>query len=111
MATTKTKKEISKKDTKEEKVPVAKSLVKSPRVTEKGAFMAEKNVYTFNVEKTANKTEIKKTIFKLYKVKPVKVNIVNTAKKNTHFKGHKSLKGGGKKAFVYLKKGDKIEFV
>ncbi len=110
MATTKiTKKEKATKTA--EKVAVVKTLIKNPRVTEKGSFLAEKDVYTFNVEENANKTEIMKTIFKLYKVHPTKVNILPIAKKNINFRGKTSKKGGGKKAYVYLKKGDKIEFV
>jgi len=86
-------------------------LIKNPRVTEKASFVAEQNVYTFNVDKSANKTEIKKAIFKLYKVKPVNVNIINMPKKETSLRGKKVLKEGGKKALVYLKKEDKIEFI
>ena len=86
-------------------------LIKKPRVTEKASFVAEQNVYTFNVDDSANKTEIKKAIFKLYKVKPLKVNIINVPRKGTSLKGKKVLKEGGKKALVYLKKEDKIEFI
>lgn len=88
-----------------------KKQIKKPRVTEKASFAAESNVYTFNVEKNANKTEIKKAIFALYKVKPVKVNIVNMMIKKTFMKGRAGQTGGGKKAMVYLKKGDKIEII
>ncbi len=86
-------------------------IIKNPRVTEKGAFKAEENVYTFDVVGNANKTEIKKAIFSLYKVKAVKVNVLAVPKKNVSYRGRPGLKHGGKKAFVYLKKGDKIEFV
>ncbi|MCE9585537.1 50S ribosomal protein L23 [Candidatus Nomurabacteria bacterium] len=87
-------------------------LIKKPRVTEKASFMAEKhNVYTFNVEANANKTEIKKEIFALYKVKPLKVNITTVKAKEIIVKGRKGVKQGGKKASVYLKKGDKIEII
>jgi large subunit ribosomal protein L23 len=86
------------------------SKLKNPRVTEKASMIAEKNVYTFDIAKGANKTEIKKAIFAEYKVKPLKVNIVNTKAKKTHLKGHVAMKNGGKKAMVFLKKGDKIDF-
>ena len=85
--------------------------IKNPRITEKASFAAEKNVYTFDISTGANKTEIKKEIFALYKVKPVKVNILNIPKKNIISKGKKGMRGGGRKALVYLKEGDKIEFV
>ena len=86
-------------------------IIKNPRITEKASFAAEQNVYTFDITASANKTEIKKAIFTLYKVKPVKVNVLAIAKKNVTFKGKPSVRGGGRKALVYLKKGDKIEFV
>lgn len=86
-------------------------IIKNPRVTEKGSFAAEQNIYTFDITASANKTEIKKAIFALYKVKPVKVNVATITKKVVMTRQGKGSKGGGKKAIVYLKKGDKIELV
>jgi len=86
-------------------------VIKNPRVTEKGSYAAEQNVYTFDVTKRANKTEIKKMIFALYKVKPVKVNILPVPKRSIMYKGRLNKHGGGKKALVFLKKGDKIDIV
>ncbi|MEI7765439.1 MAG: 50S ribosomal protein L23 [bacterium] len=86
-------------------------IIKNPRITEKASFNAEQNVYTFDVTENANKTEIKKAIFALYKVHPVKVNILRVQDKQVMSKGKKGVKSGGKKALVYLKKEDKIEFI
>jgi large subunit ribosomal protein L23 len=86
-------------------------IIKNPRVTEKASFAAEQNVYTFDVTNSANKEEIKKAIFTLYKVKPVKVNVLTVPRKKVMTRGKEGVKGGGRKALVYLKKGDKIEFV
>jgi len=86
-------------------------IIKNGRVTEKGSYALEQNVYTFNITSGANKTEIKKAIFALYKVKPLKVNVVTMPKKRVMLRGKEGSKGGGKKALVYLKKGDKIELV
>lgn len=80
-------------------------------MTEKASFAAEQNVYTFDISEFANKTEIKKAIFILYKVHPVKVNVLSIPRKTVMSKGKVGKKGGGRKALVYLKKGDKIEFV
>ena len=87
------------------------TIIKNPRVTEKGSFAAEQNVYTFDISASANKTEIKKAIFALYKVHPLKVNVLSVPTKKTFSKGRAGVRGGGRKAFVYLKKGDKIEFI
>ena len=86
-------------------------ILKGPRVTEKASMAAEADVYTFEVAPGANKTEIEKAIFEIYKVKPVKVNILRIPKKTVMSRGIKGSKGGGKKALVYLKKGDKIEII
>ena len=85
------------------------TIIKKPRITEKASTMIEQNVYTFNVLDSANKTEIKKAIFALHKVKPVKINILPVVAKHIFSKGKSGVKSGGKKALVYLKKGDKIE--
>jgi large subunit ribosomal protein L23 len=90
---------------------IAIKIIKNPRVTEKASFASEQNVYTFDIAQSANKTEIKKAIFALYKVHPVKVNVLGIPKKNIMSKGKEGIRGGGRKALVYLKKGDKIEFI
>jgi len=87
------------------------NVIKNPRITEKASSAQEQNVYTFDVSSGANKTEIKKAIFTLYKVHPVKVNVLSVPKKNIRLRGKLGTKGGGRKALVYLKAGDKIEFV
>jgi len=86
-------------------------IIKNPRITEKASFAQEQNVYTFDIAASANKTEIKKAIFILYKVKPVKVNVLSIPKKNIMSKGKVGVRGGGRKALIYLKAGDKIEFI
>ena len=88
-----------------------KDIIKNPRVTEKGTSAMERNVYTFDLTKSATKAEIKKAIFALYKVHPVKVNVLAIPKRRINLRGRAGTHGGGRKAFVYLKEGDKIEFV
>jgi large subunit ribosomal protein L23 len=109
MTTTKTKK--NKKEVVEDTKKVkSHPLIKNPRITEKSAISAEKGVYTFNVEKNANKNEIKKAIKHIYGVTPARVSITQIADKTVTRRGIVSTKSGGKKAVVYLKKGDKITF-
>ncbi len=85
-------------------------LIKGPRITEKSAINAERGVYTFNVTSNSNKNEIKKAIKMLYGVVPVSVSMTKIASKTVTRRGITSVKQGGKKAVVYLKKGDKITF-
>lgn len=93
-------------------------IIKNPRITEKSGLQAEKangpegaGVYTFEVMAKANKKSIAKAVLEIYKVKAVKVNIVNLPAKKVFSRGKTGRKASVKKAIVYLKKGDKIEFV
>ena len=87
-------------------------IIKKPRITEKSGLQAEGfGVYTFEVTNEANKKNITKAVKDLYKVTPVKVNIVNLPAKKVFSRGKVGRKSGVKKAIVFLKKGDKIEFV
>lgn len=108
MKTTKTKKNTKEEtsDKKEKSHP----LLINPRITEKSAIFAEKGVYTFNVAQNANKNEIKKAIKFVYGVTPERISVTQIAKKTVTRRGVTSVKQGGKKAVVYLKKGDKITF-
>jgi large subunit ribosomal protein L23 len=111
MATTKTKKNITSKDEEvSQKKVKSHPLIKKARITEKSANYAEKGTYTFDVVSSANKNEIKKAIKEVYGVNPVKVSITQIADKTVTRKGRESVKQGGKKAVVHLKKGDKITF-
>ncbi len=87
------------------------NIIKNPRITEKASNLIEGNVYTFDVTEAANKTEIKKAVFEVYKVKPIRVNILTVPVKATFSRGKVGSRGGGRKAYVYLKEGDKIEFI
>ncbi len=109
MATTKTTKE---KVVKAEAKVSAKThpLILGVRVTEKAALASEKGAYTFNVAPHATKNEIKKAIKMLYGVTPMKVSVIQITKKVVFIRGKMGTKAGGKKAVVYLKKGDKIAF-
>jgi large subunit ribosomal protein L4 len=88
-------------------------VVRHPRISEKGSELVEdNNAYVFDVKKDATKPEIAQAVLKIYKVKPVKVRTVSIPRKQVTMKGNnKAFKSGGKKAYVFLKKGDSIEFV
>lgn len=91
-------------------------VLKKTRITEKATITPEKlNAYVFDVNTDATKDDIKEAVRQYYKVTPVKVNVTRvpskkvTRRRRTGVKH--GIKTGGKKAYVYLKKGDKIEFV
>ena len=82
-----------------------------PRLTEKASLNLEKNVYVFDVAVDTNKLEIEKAIKDLYKVTPEKIRIVQVPAKRIIYRGKKGIKSGSKKAYVYLKDGDKINIM
>lgn len=85
------------------------SILKEPRVTEKATVLQGSNVYTFNVPRSVTKPEIAKIIKELYKVTPVKIRTVQIPAKQVFVRGKKGTKQGGKKAYIFLKKEDKIK--
>ncbi|MBI5134344.1 MAG: 50S ribosomal protein L23 [Candidatus Taylorbacteria bacterium] len=87
------------------------SAVIKPRVTEKAGLLSQNAVYTFEVRKDANSREIAKAIAEAYKVEPVKVSIAPIKSKAMFVRGKRGKTVAGKKAYVYLKKGQTIEFI
>lgn len=91
---------------------VASAILK-PRITEKTALLGEKNVYTFEIKKGATKYEVRDAVKALYKVTPVKIHIVNKQPRHSisRARGRDMMEHGLRKAYVFLKKGDRIELV
>ena len=85
----------------------------NPRITEKATIGIEKGVYVFDVSPHSNKRQVTQAIRQVYNVNPRKVHITKVSSKNVKNKrtGMKGVKSGGKKAYVYLKKGDNISII
>ena len=86
-----------------------------PLVTEKMTIQGEKlNRYGFEVDRDANKIDIKKAVEEMYGVKVLDVNTVNyNGKRKSRFTKAGLLSGRSnhyKKAFVTLAGEDKIDF-
>lgn len=84
-------------------------IVKRPIVTEKSTKLSEKNKYTFEVDKNANKIEIKNAIEELFNVKVVAVNVINEIAKAKRVGTHSGFKPAVTKAIVTLAEGSKID--
>ena len=80
-----------------------------PIITEKATILSEQNKTVFKVHKKANKKNIKKNIEKIFKVKVIKINIINIKSKYKLRQGKTSVKKGYKKAIITLKKGQSID--
>ena len=87
------------------------NIIYSPRVTEKSGIKSQEGVYTFEVNKNANKNQVANAVKTLYKVSPIKVAMINVKPSRVFVRGKKGVVSGFKKAIVTLKKGDKIDFV
>ncbi len=83
--------------------------IRQPIITEKATILSEQNKTVFKVHIGATKKNIKKNIEKLFKVKVIKVNIINTKTKKKLRQGRVSIKSGYKKAIITLKKGQSID--
>lgn len=89
------------------------SVIRRPRITEKATNSAEKGTYVFEVNIDATKIDIAEAVKILFKVTPVKINVVRMKSQNI-IKRSRGVKGKSKnykKAYVFLKKGDKIELI
>jgi ribosomal protein L23 len=92
-----------------EKVVVAKSVLLKLRQTEKTALSAEsRGVYAFNVDADATKQTISAALKAEHKIVPEKIRLLAIPSKRVFRRGKWGVKSGGKKAYVYLKKGDKL---
>lgn len=89
----------------------AAEFIIQPHITEESNLLAGKNIYTFKVRQPANKNIIRKAVKELFGFLPVKIRIINAKPKKRFVRGKKGVRPGFKKALVYLKEGDKIEFV
>lgn len=82
-----------------------------PIITEKATGHQAQGCYIFEVNAKANKISVKKAIKELYQVEPVKINIVRLKGKKVRYGRSTGTTKSRKKALVFLKKNDKIEFV
>ena len=90
--------------------PGLSHVIVKPRITEKSTWHSAQGVYVFDVAEYANKQQIAQAVRAIYTVTPRKVRIVTIPSKSKRSArtGKLGMKGGGKKAYVYLKRGETI---
>lgn len=91
------------------------SVIIKPIITEKATGQSElTNCYSFYVNTKANKIEVKNAIEAQYGVSVLKVNtLIENPTRTTKYTKDGIIKGKSnvmKKAFVYLKEGEEIDF-
>ncbi len=90
---------------------VTVAVILRPRVTEKSTALSSdgRAVYVFEVSRFANRRDVLMSVKDLYKMTPEKVAIIKIPAKSGYSKG-KMYNGKTRfKAYVYFKKGEKIE--
>lgn len=88
------------------------SVLKRPLLTEKGTDLKEgMNKYLFEIDKRANKIEVKNAVEKIFGVKVDAVHTIGVKGKVKRVGKNFGKKSDWKKAIVTLKAGDKIEII
>lgn len=87
-------------------------VIRAPWLSEKALIATERGVYTFAVPPRATKADIAGAIKEIYKVSPRAIRIVNlpAKKKAMRTKRGVGVRSARRKAYVYLNKGDTIQF-
>ncbi|HEX8973937.1 MAG TPA: 50S ribosomal protein L23 [Patescibacteria group bacterium] len=85
-------------------------MLVEPWITEKTHAAMADNKYAFKVTAHATKTEVKKAVEGMYKVKVEKIAMVNLPAKIKNYGRYERKQAGVRKAIITLKEGDKIEF-
>ena len=84
-------------------------VLKKPVLTEKSLMLQQtENKYTFDVDLTANKTEVKQAVEAMFDVKVESVNIMNVRPKTKRMGRYVGKTKRRRKAIVKLKEGYSI---
>lgn len=88
------------------------TIIKRPLFTEKGSNLKEaENKILVEVDKDANKVEIKKALEELFKVKVEKVATITSHGKWKRYGKFLGKRSDRKKALITLKEGEKLDFI
>ncbi len=86
-------------------------IIKRPLITEKAnSLKDDSNQYCFEVDRRANKIEIKKAVEALFSVRVVRVQTINNQGKIVRVGRNRGRRPNWKKAVVTLIEGNSIEF-
>ncbi len=84
-------------------------VLRRPLVTEKGTVLQAQGKYAFEVDRAADKHQIKQAVEKAFSVNVTAVNVVTMKGKRRRVGRQQILTPTWKKAIVTLKAGQKIE--
>ena len=84
-------------------------IIVRPLITEKATILASENKYVFEVNRRANKPQIRAAVEIAFKVRVHKVNTLNVRGKTRTVGRRRTHTRSWKKAIVTLAEGDKIQ--
>jgi large subunit ribosomal protein L23 len=87
----------------------AHQIILRPLITEKNTNLMAYNKYSFEVDRDANKTQIKRAVEEIFKVSVTKVHTMNMRGKMRRRGMRIGYTADWKKAIVTLAEGDRIE--
>jgi large subunit ribosomal protein L23 len=85
-------------------------ILSRPLITEKNTGLKSQGKYAFEVDKEANKHQIKEAVQKAFKVEVLAVNVMTMPGKTRRIGRRQVLTQSWKKAIVTLKAGNSIAF-
>ncbi len=89
----------------------AQKIIRRPLITEKSTSQKDENhQYAFEVDRNANKIEIRSAVERLFKVKVLQVRTINVLGKIKRLGRKYGKRPDWKKAIVTLREGDRIDF-
>ncbi len=86
-----------------------RDILLAPVVSEKSYALLDENKYTFIVSPTANKTQIKIAVEKVFGVKVLSVNTLNRQGKRLRTRTGFGRRNETKRAIVSVRAGDRID--
>jgi len=84
------------------------STIISPLLTEKAALNLDNGLYVLEVADRANKKTIAADLKKMHNIDTVSIRVVNLPRKSVKFRKLTGIQAATKKAYVQLKKGQKL---
>ncbi|MGA4669361.1 50S ribosomal protein L23 [Propionibacteriaceae bacterium Y1923] len=91
------------------KIKDPRDILLAPVVSEKSYGLLDENKYTFIVDPTANKTEIKIAVEQIFDVKVLSVNTINRQGKARRTRYGMGRRASSKRAIVTVAEGQRID--
>ena len=91
------------------RIPDPRDIIIEPVISEKSYGLLDQNKYTFLVQPSANKTQIKIAVEKIFDVKVTSVNTINRQGKRKRTRFGYGKRPDTKRAIVSLREGDRID--